>query len=54
MLPTLMIYSAERTRTRAEQRAADLRVGELAAALGQLGFSLTGPLRALRRLAIGS
>jgi hypothetical protein len=54
MLPTVMIYSAERTRTRAEQRAADVRAGELVAAFGQLGASLVGPLRALRRLGIGS
>jgi hypothetical protein len=52
MLPTVMIYTAERARTRAEQRATDARVGELAAAFGQLGSSLMAlPSRAFRRLA---
>ena len=54
MLPTLMMYSAERTRTRAEQRAADVRVGELAAAFGQLGSRYRASCRASRRLAVGS
>ena len=51
MIPTHMLHELERTRTRAEQREADIRTGELAAAFAQLGCSLTRPLRALHRLA---
>jgi hypothetical protein len=51
MIPTHMLHELECTRTRAEQREADIRTGELAAAFAQLGCSLTRPLRALHRLA---
>jgi hypothetical protein len=50
MIPTFMIFSAERTKTEAEQRAADVRTGQLSAAFGDLSASLSAPLRALRRL----
>ena len=51
MIPTHMLHQIERTRIRAEQREADIRTSELAAAFAQLGCSLTRPFRALRRLA---
>jgi len=35
-----LIYEAERPRTIAEQREADVRVGEFAAAVARLGHSL--------------
>ena len=43
------IYQAERSKTRAEVRAADAGLGGLAAELGQLGSALAGPVRAVRR-----
>ena len=43
------IYQAERGKTAAEIRAADARVGELAAEFGQLGSALAAPARAVRR-----
>ena len=43
------IYQAERCKTSAEVRAADARLGSLAAALGQLGSALAAPGRAVRR-----
>jgi hypothetical protein len=51
MIPALMIYSAERTRTSAEQRETDLQTSELAAAVAQFGISIVSPFRALGRLA---
>ena len=42
------IYQAERGKTAAEIRAADARLGGLAAALGQLGSALAAPVRAVR------
>jgi hypothetical protein len=51
MIPSHMLHQLERTRTRAEQREADIRTSEIAAAFAQLGCSLTRPLRALHRLA---
>jgi len=47
MIPALMIYSAERTRTSAEQRETDLQTSELAAAVAQFGISIVSPFRAL-------
>jgi hypothetical protein len=44
-----MIYEAERTRSPAEQRAADALLGQRSAALAQLFRSLAWPARALRR-----
>jgi hypothetical protein len=44
-----MIYEAERTRSPAEQRAADALLGQRSAALAQLFRSLARPARALRR-----
>jgi hypothetical protein len=35
-----LVYEAERPRSTAEQRAADVRAGEVAAAFGRLGRSL--------------
>jgi hypothetical protein len=43
------IYQAERGKTAAEIRAADARLGGLAAALGQLGSALAAPVRVVRR-----
>ena len=43
------IYQAERGKTTAEVRAADARLGGLAAELGQLGSALSAPARAIRR-----
>ena len=43
------IYQAERGKTAAEIRAADARVGVLAAKLGRLGSALAAPARAVRR-----
>ena len=37
---TYLIYEAERPRSTAEQREADVRAGELAAAVARLGHSL--------------
>jgi len=42
------IYQAERGKTSAELRAADLQIGELAARLDQLGATLAAPVRAVR------
>ena len=43
------IYQAERGKTAAEIRAADIQLGGLAAALGRLGSALAGQGRAVRR-----
>jgi len=43
------IYQAERGKTAAEIRAADVQLGGLAAAFGQLTSALAGPGRAVRR-----
>jgi hypothetical protein len=43
------IYQAERGKTATEIRAADAQLGGLAAALGQLGWALAAPARAVRR-----
>jgi hypothetical protein len=43
------IYQAERGKTAAEIQAADVELGGLAAALGQLGSALAAPARAVRR-----
>jgi hypothetical protein len=43
------IYQSASPRTAAEQREADVRVGELAAAFAELRRSLWAPARALRR-----
>jgi hypothetical protein len=43
------IYQAERGKTAAEIRAADVQLGGLAAELGQLGSALAAPARAVRR-----
>jgi hypothetical protein len=43
------IYQAERGKTAAEIRAADVQAGVLAAQLGQLGSALATPVRAVRR-----
>ena len=43
-----MIYEAERTRSKAEQREADARAGELAAAVTRLGRSLRHPFTGKR------
>jgi hypothetical protein len=51
MIPSHTLHQLERTRTRAEQREADIRTSEIAAEFAQLSCSLTRPLRALRRLA---
>jgi hypothetical protein len=42
------IYQAERDKTAAEIQAADAERGGQAAALGQLGFALAAPVRAIR------
>jgi hypothetical protein len=42
------IYQAERCKTTAEIRAADARLGGLAAAFGELGSALVGPVRTVR------
>ena len=39
-----LIYQAERTRSTAEQREADVQAGELAAAVARLGRSLRHPV----------
>ncbi len=39
-----LIYEAERPRSTAEQRAADARAGEMAAAFARLGRSLRRPV----------
>jgi hypothetical protein len=44
------IFQAERPKTEAERRAADQRLGEMAAAAAQLADDLARPARALRRL----
>jgi hypothetical protein len=44
-----MRYEAERTRSPAEQRAADALLGQRSAALARLLRSLARPARALRR-----
>lgn len=44
------IYQAERAKTAAETRAADLSIGELAAAFAQLRSALTWPTRTMGRL----
>jgi hypothetical protein len=43
------IYQAERSKTAAEVRAADVQLGGWAAELGQLGSALAAPVRAIRR-----
>ena len=43
------IYQAERSKTAAEVRAADVQLGGWAAGLGQLGSALAAPVRAIRR-----
>jgi hypothetical protein len=43
-----LIYSAERPRSIAEQREADMRTGELAAAAARLGHSLRHPVTGKR------
>jgi hypothetical protein len=43
------IYQAERCKTSAEVRAADARLGSLAAALGQLGSALVAPGRVVHQ-----
>jgi hypothetical protein len=40
---TYLIYEAERPRSMAQQREADVRAGEFAAAIGRLGHSLRHP-----------
>jgi hypothetical protein len=42
------VAQAERPQTEAVRRAADVRLGEMAAALAQLAATLRRPLRALR------
>jgi hypothetical protein len=44
-----LLYEAERTRSPAEQRAADALLGQRSAALARLLRSLARPARALRR-----
>lgn len=39
-----LIYQAERTRSTAEQREADVQAGELAAAVARVGRSLRHPI----------
>jgi hypothetical protein len=43
------IYQAERGKTAAEIRAAEAQIGGLAAALGELGSALAGPVRVIRQ-----
>jgi hypothetical protein len=43
------IYEAERGKTSAELRAADVQIGEFVAELAQLGSALAAPVRAARR-----
>jgi hypothetical protein len=43
------IYQAERSKTAAEIRVADVQLGGWAAELGQLGSALAAPARAVRR-----
>lgn len=43
------IYQAERCKTSAEIRAADARLGGLAAALGQLGSAFAAPGRVVHQ-----
>jgi hypothetical protein len=43
------IYEAERDKTAAELRAADVQIGEFAAKLAQLGSGLAAPVRVVRR-----
>jgi hypothetical protein len=52
MMPyqTDQTYEAARPRAVAEQRAADARLGQMAAAVSQLGREVTRPMRALRSL----
>ncbi|MGD0440494.1 MAG: hypothetical protein ABSB52_07670 [Acidimicrobiales bacterium] len=50
MIPAHRFHELERTRTKAEERASDLRMSEMAAAIAQLGSLLIVPLRFLRRL----
>jgi hypothetical protein len=45
---TYLIYEAERPRSMAEQREADVRAGEFAAALARLGRSLRHPAKGER------
>jgi hypothetical protein len=44
-------YEIERPKTAAEQRAADIRRGETAAAISQLGRALTSLIRSVRTAA---
>ena len=41
---TYLIYQAERPRSAAEQREADARAGEMAAAFARIGHSLRHPV----------
>lgn len=52
MMPyqTYQTYEAARPRTAAEQRAADARLGQMAAAVSQLGREVTRSVRAVRSL----
>jgi len=43
-----LVYSAERPRSIAEQREADMRIGEFAAAVARLGHSLRHPVTGKR------
>jgi hypothetical protein len=43
------IYEAERGKTAAEIRAADAQLGAMAAKLGQFGWALAAPVRAVHR-----
>jgi hypothetical protein len=49
MTPTYLIHQAECSRTTAEQRAAGMRLSEIAATSAALCRSFTESLRALRR-----
>jgi len=44
------VLQAERTKTAAASRAADVRLGEMAAAMAHLAGELARPVRASRRL----
>jgi hypothetical protein len=45
---TYMVYEAERPRNMAEQREADAKAGEMAAAVARLGHSLRHPVTGKR------
>lgn len=44
-----LLYQAERVKTGAERRQADIELGMMAAELSRLGRDINRPLRALRR-----